>query len=170
MVVIAFLIINKANWVKFFEETFLVANISLDVVFRMSFLTLSDTNVDFLNRELRWKIYTFKKAPLTTRHVELMEKKKFAATTLNPKHETFVVYIVSLSSIPLNIYSFHKPQISNLTAEKAPISIKVFNKYVNFTDVFSPNLTFELSKHTRINDHALNWSMVNKYPISLFIA
>ena len=48
MVVIAFSMTEKANWVRFFEETFLVANVSPEVVLRMSFLTLSGTNVDFL--------------------------------------------------------------------------------------------------------------------------
>ena len=45
--------INKANQVKLFEETFLVANVSPAVIFRIFFLTLSGANVDFLNQELR---------------------------------------------------------------------------------------------------------------------
>ena len=48
IIVVAFSLINKANQVKFFKETFLVANISLEVVFRMFFYTLSGTDVDFL--------------------------------------------------------------------------------------------------------------------------
>ena len=51
MVVTAFLVTDKANWVRFFEKTFLVANVSLKVVFEMSFLTLSGANVDFLDWE-----------------------------------------------------------------------------------------------------------------------
>ena len=53
MVVVAFSVIDKANQVRFFEEIFLVANVSLEVVFRMSFLTLSSADVDFLGRGLR---------------------------------------------------------------------------------------------------------------------
>ena len=49
MVVIAFLMINKANQVRFFEEIFLEANICPKIVFRMIFFTLSSTNVDFLD-------------------------------------------------------------------------------------------------------------------------
>ena len=48
MVVAAFSVKNKANQVKIFEETFLVANISPEVVLGMSFLTLNSTDVDFL--------------------------------------------------------------------------------------------------------------------------
>ena len=52
MVVAAFPVVDKANRVKFFEETFLVANVSLEVVFGMLFLTLRSADVDFLGREL----------------------------------------------------------------------------------------------------------------------
>ena len=53
MVVATFSVEDKANRVRFFEETFLVANVSLEVVLRMSFLTLSGADVDFSGRELR---------------------------------------------------------------------------------------------------------------------
>ena len=51
MVVAAFSVEDKANRVRFFEETFLVANVSLKVVFGMPFLTLSDADVDFLGHK-----------------------------------------------------------------------------------------------------------------------
>ena len=41
-----------AERVRFFEETFLVANVSLDVIFGMPFLTLSGADVDFPKKEL----------------------------------------------------------------------------------------------------------------------
>ena len=53
MVVAAFSVENKANRVRFFEETFLVANVSPEVVLGMPFLTLSGADVDFSGRELR---------------------------------------------------------------------------------------------------------------------
>lgn len=49
MIVIAFLVIDKANHIKFFEETFLLANVSLEIVFSIFFLTLSETNFDLLD-------------------------------------------------------------------------------------------------------------------------
>ena len=52
MVVSAFLVTDKANQVRFFEKTFLVANVSPEVVLGMLFLTLSGADVDFLGREL----------------------------------------------------------------------------------------------------------------------
>ena len=40
-----------------------------------------------------------------------------------------------------------------MKANKAPT--KVFSKYVNFADVFSQKLIAKLSKHTRINNYAI---------------
>ena len=53
MVVVAFSVEDKANRVKFFEEIFLVANVSPEVVFGMLFLTLSSTDIYFSGWELR---------------------------------------------------------------------------------------------------------------------
>ena len=49
MVVLAFLVMDKANQVRFFEKTFLVANVSPEVVLGMFFFTLSNANIDFLD-------------------------------------------------------------------------------------------------------------------------
>ena len=46
MVVAAFLVVDKVNQVRFFKETFLVANIWPKVVFEIPFLTLSGADVD----------------------------------------------------------------------------------------------------------------------------
>ena len=53
MIVVAFSVTNKANQVKFFEETFLVANISPEIVLGISFLILSGADINFLGRKLR---------------------------------------------------------------------------------------------------------------------
>ena len=47
IVVVAFLVMDKANRVRFFEKTFLVVNVSPEVVFGMYFLILSSVDVDF---------------------------------------------------------------------------------------------------------------------------
>ena len=156
MVVSAFSVTDKANRVRFFEETFLVANVSPKVVLGMPFLTLSGADVDFSGRELRWKTYTAKEALPTTRRVELVGKKEFAAAAIDPEHETYVVYVASLSSTPLaslDVHPSRRPQISGLIAEEA--LTKVPAKYLDFADVFSADLASELPEHTGINDHAI---------------
>ena len=53
MVVAVISVTDKANRIRFFEETFLIANVSFEVGFGMPFLTLSGVGVDFLDWELR---------------------------------------------------------------------------------------------------------------------
>ena len=145
MVVAAFSLVDKANQVRFFEETFLMANVSPEVVLGMLFFTLSGADIDFSGCELRWKTYTTKEALPNTRRIELVGKKEFAAAALDPEHETYVVHVASLNSTPLaslNVYPSRRPQISGLIARKAPM--KVPTEYSDFADVFSPNLTSEL--------------------------
>ena len=152
---------DKANRIRFFEETFLVANVNLEVIFGMPLLTLSDTNVDFLGWELWWETYTADKALPTTRRVELGGKKEFATTALDPESETFIVHVASLSSdaspssspLELDVHPSRRPHVSGLIAEEAPT--KVSAEYSDFADVFSPDLASELPEHTEINDHAI---------------
>ena len=49
IVVTAFSVTDKANRVRFFEKTFHVANISPKIVLEMLLLTLSGTDIDFLD-------------------------------------------------------------------------------------------------------------------------
>ena len=47
MVVSTFLVLDKDGKERFFEESFLLANVSLDIVLGMPFLTINNANVDF---------------------------------------------------------------------------------------------------------------------------
>ena len=116
------------------------------------------------------RTYTTKEALPTTKHIELVGKKEFAAAVLDPEHETYVGHVGSVSSntspnsFPLDIYPFQRPQISGLIAKKAPT--KVSAEYLDFADVFFLNLTSELLEHTRINAHAIE--LVDGYQQSLY--
>ena len=164
------------------------------MLFRIFFFTLSNTDVDFLDWELRWRTYITKEVFSTIRHVKLVSKKefaaialdlksetciihitlfsfvalpssssldvqKFAAVALDLESETFVVHVVLLSfatspsSSLLNIHPSRRPQIAGLITKKA--STKIFNKYIDFADVFSPDLAFKLPEYTKINNHAI---------------
>ena len=86
-----------------------------------------------------------------------MGKKEFTAVALDPENETYVVYVAFLSSTPLaslNVYPFREPQISGLSAEKAPTRVPA--KYSDFADVFSPDLATKLPEHTEIKTHAID--------------
>lgn len=52
MIVVAFSVTKKTNQIRFIEKTFLMVNVSPKVVFEMSFLILSNVNIDLLNSKL----------------------------------------------------------------------------------------------------------------------
>ena len=155
MVVAAFSVVDRANQVKFFEKTFLVTNVSPEVVFGIFFLALKSVDVDFSGWELWWKTYITKKALSTTRCVDFMGKKEFAAAVFDSKHGTYVVHVAFLSSTLfiafLDVHLFRRPQISGLITEET--LTKVSAKYSDFVDVFSLDLASELPKHSKINNH-----------------
>ena len=109
-----------------------------------------------------------------------MGKKEFATTAFDPEHETYIIHVASLSSAPLvaslDVYPFRRPQISGLIAEEALVAsldvhpsrgpqisgliaeeapTKVPAEYLDFADVFSPDLASELPEYTGINNHTI---------------
>ena len=62
----------------------------------MPFLTFSNTNIQFEEKELTWRSHTIAEALAITKQVELINKKEFAKTALDKEFETFVVYIAAL--------------------------------------------------------------------------
>ena len=53
MVLAGFSVQDKLTKVQFFEKTFLVADTSIEVVLGMFFLTLSNVDVQFVEKELK---------------------------------------------------------------------------------------------------------------------
>ena len=87
---------NKLGRVQFFQGTFLLANIGLEVVLGMPFLTFSKVDIQFAERKLVWRTYTAVKALPTTRRVEIIDKREFAVAALNADNKIFVVYVAAL--------------------------------------------------------------------------
>ena len=70
------------------------------------------------------------------------------------EYKIFIVYVVVLSiNLGNKVYPLKKAQIAHPKADEA--YTKVFNKYVDFADIFSPKLAIELSKHIKINNNAI---------------
>lgn len=72
----------------FFEKTFLLTDIGMDIAFGMLFLILSNVKINFTNRKLRWKLYTTAKVLPTTQQIQLFRKKEFAIAALDPENES----------------------------------------------------------------------------------
>ena len=88
-----------------------------------------------------------------TKRVEIIDKKKFAAATLNADNKTFVMYITALAEpTTMSIYSSHQAQVAMLTSEETGISVE----YSDFSNVFSSDSAAELLEHNGINDHPID--------------
>ena len=104
MVIAAFQVVDKLGRSRFFQETFLLADISMEVVLGMPFLFLSNADVQFAEKELTWRTYTTEEALPTIRRVEIIDRKEFAKAALDENVEAFVVHVSSLG-LRMTIYS-----------------------------------------------------------------
>ncbi len=99
-----FSIQDSLGRVRFFEETFLLADTSMEVVLGMPFLSLSNANVEFAELEkLTWRTYTAAEAIPTTRRVKLINKREFTRAALDENSETFVVHVLALEATMIHV-------------------------------------------------------------------
>ena len=150
MVIASFSLQDKLGKVRFFQETFLVADTRIEVVLGMPFLTLGNADIRFAERELVWRTYSAAEALPTTRRVEIIDK-EFATAALNEDDETFVVHMAALS-VGSTVHPSRQAQIASLDVEEVTIPAE----YLDYTDVFSPDSAAELPEHTGINDHPID--------------
>ncbi len=154
MVVSIFSVSDKDGRERFFEESFLLADVKPNIILGMPFQTTSNADVDFQVRDLYDSSYTTEDVFSTTRQVELIGKKEFAVAALDPEHKAFIVHIAALSvDSGDEVHPSRKAQIAHLKADEA--STKVLSEYADFADVFSPKLVIEFPEHAGINDHAI---------------
>ena len=150
IVIAAFQVVDKLGRSHFFQETFLLANIIIKVVLSMLFLTLSNADIQFAEKELIWRTYTTKKALLTTRQVKIIDWKEFAKAALDENVKAFVVYISSLGS-KISIYPAKEAQLTLLLTKKVPVP----TKYSDFVDVFLEKSANISSERTGAKKHAI---------------
>ena len=60
----------------------------------MPFFILSNTNIYFADKELTWRSYMVVEALSTFKHIELIDKKKFAKAMLNENVKAFVMQVI----------------------------------------------------------------------------
>ena len=131
----------------------MLANIGLQVILRILFLTFSKANIRFAEQELVWKTYTAVEALPTTKKVKIIDKREFTVVALNADDETFVMHIAALAKpMTISIYSFCQAQVTILMSEKTRIP----TEYSNFSNVFSSDSAAELPEHNGINDHPID--------------
>ena len=160
MVVSTFFISNKDIKERFFKKSFLWADVKLNIVLRMFFLTINNIDIDAQWRDLSWRSYTTRNILLITKQIKLMEKKKFIIAVFYLKYKTCIIYIAAFYiNSDDEMYLLRNTQMTYLKANEA--FIKISSKYADFVDVFLPKLVVKLLKYTRINDYTIklvdNW-------------
>lgn len=88
---------DKLKKARFLQETFLLADMTAEIVLEISYLTLSNTDIHFADKDFLWSSYTTTEAMSTIKWVELINKKKFAKRGLDENVEAFIVHLTSLS-------------------------------------------------------------------------
>ena len=147
-------IVVSNNRERFFEKSFLLADVKPNIVLEMFFLTMNNADIDFQAQDLQWRSYTTRDILLTTKQIELIEKNEFITAAFDSEYKVFIVHAAVLSIDSSDeMHLSKRAQIAHLKANEAPP--KVPSKYTDFTDVFLSKLPTELPKHTRINDYAI---------------
>ena len=151
MAIASFSVEDKLGKARFFQETFLLANTSMEVVLGMPFLTLSNADIRFAARELEWRTYTVAEALPTTERVELFNTKEFAAAALGVDDEAFVVHVASVLELD-SVHPSRQAQIASLDVEEVTIPAE----YSDYANVFSSDSAAGLPEHTSINNHPID--------------
>lgn len=89
----------------------------------------------------------------TIKRVKLVAKKELVTAALDSDNEAFIVYIAPVISSDTIVHLSDQAQIALLKEDEALTAI--LSEYIDFVDIFSLSLIVELSKHTKINDHAI---------------
>ena len=155
MAIAAFSLQDSLEKVRFFEETFLLADTSMKVVLGMPFLALSNADIQFGVETFTWRSYTVAEVLLTARRVELIDKHEFAKAALGKNSETFVVHFAAREAPEpaMSINPSGAPLLAALQQDKALTEIS--SGYTDYADVFLFDLAMELPENTGINEHAI---------------
>ncbi len=153
MAVATFLLRDSLGKVRFFEETFLLADTSMKVVLGMPFLALSNADIQFGAERLTWRSYTAAEALPTAKRVELIDQHEFAKAALNQNSETFVLHFAVWKASKPAIHFSRASLLAALQKDKAPTEISP--EYTDYASVFSFDLVMKLPENTGINEHAI---------------
>ena len=129
----------------------------------MLFLTLSNADIQFVEKDFIWRSNTAAKALPTTKQLELIDKKEFAKAALDAESETFMMHVSALEA-PLSGMTIHLSRaaqiigsdsmpLAALKQNEAPTKVSI--KYSDFADVFLEKKALVLPEQTDFNEHAI---------------
>ena len=134
MAVAAFSLQDSLGKVRFFGETFLLADTRMKVVLGMLFLAPGNADIQFGAERLTWRSYTAVEALPTARWVELINKHEFAKAALDENFETFVVHVAALEAPEPAVHPSQALLLAALKQDKT--SNEIPPEYSDYSDIF----------------------------------
>lgn len=92
--------------------------------------------------------------------LDLIKKRKFAAVAINGNAKIFIVYMMVL--LARFIHWNKKAQIKAFITKKT--YIKIIVEYLNYANVFLPELAMKFPEHTEINNHFIDYRQKKQSP------
>lgn len=77
----------------------------------MLFFILSNIDIQFIEKKFTWRFYIIAKILLTTKQVEIINKKKFDKTALDKNFEISLIHIIALKTPKITIYASKAAQV-----------------------------------------------------------
>ena len=90
MGLLVFGVTDQLGQQRFFEETFLIADIPHNIVLGMPFLQLANPDIDWSARTLNWRELSVQSALMTTHRIEIIEPEVFIEEALSEDTPTYV--------------------------------------------------------------------------------
>ena len=151
MVIAGFEITDSRDRTRWFEETFLIADIPQPVVLGMPFLKLGNPDVSWTARTLHWRQWDAETALMTTNRVDIIDPEDFIQQVLEESIPAFICHVIMVDGAPPEVHPSRRAQISSTTAE----TVTLPEAYKDFEDVFSIENAGHLPPHED-HDHAID--------------
>lgn len=138
---------------RLFEKTFLLANISIKVIFKMLFPTSFNAKNCYEKKNLFGEIKLQQKLYPPSRWLNIYIKKIYKLD-IRLYQKNFYNICKSSKRRKTNNYPFQTVQIVFLQTDKA--FIKKFLEYLDYINIFLANFAIQLLKYININDYIIN--------------
>lgn len=122
---------DKLGNAQFFEEMFLVAKTSIEIILCIFFLIFYNAIILFIEQELIWISYIPAEASSTTQQVQINSQKEFVAVATNLNKKAFLVHMIYLY-LKILIYPVCETQITFLVIKK----MTILAKYSDYLKIF----------------------------------
>ncbi len=144
---------DEQGRVRYFQDTFLAADIDTRMILGMPWLTMANPNIDWVKRSFQWRTYTAAVALMTTCRVNIIEPEDFAELAINKDADCFAIHASQVVSA--NEPSVHQDRQDHIARANVARTVDLPPEYVEYSDVFSDSGAAELPSHGPA-DHAID--------------